>query len=256
MDALSSTKPLRPNQNIQTHFPETADIETSSEEYANRFTGKVGKFFLDVQTAITLDLLKPWQKATILDVGGGHAQLAVPLVHRGFHVTVTGSSEECRNRLDRLMEAGSFRFQQSNILSLPFEDKCFDVVVAFRLLPHVRQWKNLIAEMCRVSRKAVLVDYPDILSFNIVSEYLFRAKKAIEGNTRPFTCFSREEITTEFLKHGFTHPVLRPELFVPMALHRAMNSATISKTLEYLSRVSGMTHLFGSPVILRVTSSA
>lgn len=245
-----------PNQNVQTRFPETADIETSSEDYAKRFAGGVGSFFLDVQTAMTLDLLKPWPKATILDIGGGHAQLAVPLVHRGFDVTVAGSSEECRNRLDRLMEPGSFRFQQCNILSLPFEDKSFDIVVAFRLLPHVSQWQNLLAEMCRVSRKAVLVDYPDVLSFNIVSEHLFHAKKAIEGNTRPFTCFRREEITTEFVKHGFTQPVLRPELFVPMALHRAINRVTISKALEYFSRVTGMTYLFGSPVILRVTSSA
>ena len=70
-------------------FPEIADIETSSEDYANRFSGEAGRYFLDAQLATVLDLLKPYATATILDVGGGHAQLAIPLIEKGYEVTVT-----------------------------------------------------------------------------------------------------------------------------------------------------------------------
>ena len=35
-------------------------------------------------------------------VGGGHAQAAVPLAKDGHRVTVTGSDESCRRRLDQL----------------------------------------------------------------------------------------------------------------------------------------------------------
>ena len=37
-------------------FPETADIETASEDYASRFAGEVGRYFLQVQADITLQL--------------------------------------------------------------------------------------------------------------------------------------------------------------------------------------------------------
>ena len=63
--------------------PERADVETSSEGYARRFAGPVGRYFLKVQEEITLRLLAPWPRARVLDVGGGHAQLAPPLVAQG-----------------------------------------------------------------------------------------------------------------------------------------------------------------------------
>jgi Methylase involved in ubiquinone/menaquinone biosynthesis len=237
-------------------FPETADIETSSEDYARRFSGKIGEYFLKVQTEIILNLLAPWPNARVLDVGGGHAQIAVPLIKHGFDVTVTGSSNECRNRLDMLLEnKNSFKFKCCDMLTLPFEKNSFDIVLAFRLLPHVDQWQKLIADMCRVSKKVVIVDYPDVRSFNFISEQLFKVKKSIEGNTRPFRCFNRAEILSEFAKNGFITPLLRPEFFIPMVLHRVVKIVSFSAVLEYLCCLSGLTHFFGSPVVIRMLSS-
>jgi ubiquinone/menaquinone biosynthesis C-methylase UbiE len=151
----------------QALLPETADIETASSDYAQRFSGKTGEYFLEVQTNITLKLLEPWPRARVLDIGGGHAQIAVPLVQEGFDVTVTGSSELCRERLDRFLEPGTFKFRCCNMLELPFESNTFDIVLAFRLVSHVNRWRELLAELCRVSREAVIVDYPDLRSFNL-----------------------------------------------------------------------------------------
>jgi len=237
------------------HQRESADVETSSEDYASRFSGRIGAFFLQVQTEITLDLLKDSSSARILDIGGGHAQAAVPLVRSGFNVTVIGSSEACKRRLDRFLEPDTFRFQSCDMLSLPFYDRSFDVVLAYRLLPHVTQWKKLLAEMCRVSSKDVIVDYPDIISLNILSRTLFKAKKALEGNTRPFRCFLRKELLEEFGEHGFLQSAIRTEFMIPMVIHRTLGQVEISKALEFLFRISGMTRLFGSPVILRVSRS-
>jgi 2-polyprenyl-3-methyl-5-hydroxy-6-metoxy-1,4-benzoquinol methylase len=233
-------------------FAESADIETASDDYAHRFSGEVGRFFLDVQTKLTLQLLADWPGATVLDVGGGHAQLAVPLVKRGYKVTVTGSSETCRQRLDRALPEGGFHFRCCDMLSLPFTTGRFDVILAFRLLPHVERWPELIAEMCRVARRAVIVDYPDRRSFNLVQSTFFGWKKAIEKNTRTYRCFTRREVVGEFAKHGFGEPALRGEFFVPMAVHRALGSRKLSVTLEAISRGVGLTGWFGSPIILRV----
>ena len=50
---------------------EEADVTTSSADYARRFAGGVGAWFLEVQAKATLDLLAPWPGASVLDVGAG-----------------------------------------------------------------------------------------------------------------------------------------------------------------------------------------
>jgi SAM-dependent methyltransferase len=230
---------------------EPADIETSSEEYARRFAGEAGEYFLEVQTRAVLDLLAPWPRARVLDVGGGHAQLALPLVQHGYDVTVVGSSERCRERLDRLLPGGSFRFQSCHLLALPFAERAFDLVLAFRLLPHAGEWRRLLSEMCRVAGSALVLDYPDRRSFNFFTETLFGWKKAIEHNTRPYRCFTKAEILAELSKHNFGRPLLRRQFFVPMVIHRAVGRQKFSRSIESLSQALGLRRAFGSPVILR-----
>ena len=65
-------------------FPETADIETSSDEYASRFSGEIGEWFLKVQEDATLGILAPFTQAKILDVGGGHGQLTGALIENNY----------------------------------------------------------------------------------------------------------------------------------------------------------------------------
>jgi len=233
---------------------EAPDIETASDEYAGRFSGPVGEYFLNRQNGIILDLLRPWPGAKVLDVGGGHAQTAVPLVRNNFELTVTGSSAACRKRLAQFLKPEAYAFRECDMLALPFTDKSFDVLVAIRLLAHVTRWEALVAEMCRVARWAVIVDYPDLRSVNYLADRFFGMKKKIEKNTRPFRCFRRAEIINEFQAKGFGKAKLRPEFFIPMAVHRALGSSRISRAAEAACRFWGLTRWLGSPVILRVQS--
>lgn len=230
---------------------EEPDVETSSEDYARRFAGSVGEYFLAVQAEAVLDLLAPWPGARVLDVGGGHAQLAAPLVQHGFQVTVTGSEEVCRERLDRSLPPGSFAFEVCDLRRLPFADRSFDVVLAFRLLTHLEGWREALAEMCRVAREAVIVDYPDTRSFNRLYGAFFAWKKAVEGNTRTFHSFPPGEVSAECARQGFGRPEVRRQFFLPMVVHRALGRADISQAVERASGLLGLTRAFGSPVILR-----
>ncbi len=232
-------------------FSETADIETASDDYAARFSGAIGNYFLEVQARLTLDLLKDLPRASVLDVGGGHAQLTMPLAKNGYDVTVTGSADICRARLDRYCDQDSFQYITCDSLNLPFQDNQFDVVMAFRLLPHTQQWQRLIQEMCRVAKKAVILDYPDKRSVNILYNLLFDLKKNMEGNTRTYTLFSRKELSDVLKANHFYLPVFSPEFFVPMVIHRKLKNPAISRALEAISRYTGLTRLFGSPIILR-----
>jgi 2-polyprenyl-3-methyl-5-hydroxy-6-metoxy-1,4-benzoquinol methylase len=236
--------------------PVAPDVDSATADYAGRFAGPVGEYLLEVQTKIVLELLRPFPAARILDVGGGHAQLAPPLVAAGFQVTVVGSEVSCRGRLDELLPPDSFRFQASSLSRLPFADGSFDVVLAFRLLAHVQAWREFVKELCRVARHAVLVDYADVLSVNALSRVLFGLKRSVEGNTRPYRCLRTAEVAREFRKEGFPTHTARGQFCFPMALHRAMRCAGLSRRIERVARYFGLTAVCGSPVILMATNGA
>ena len=231
--------------------PEDPDIETSSDAYARRFEGAVGAWFLDVQARTTLELLRPFPRARVLDVGGGHGQLTQALLDAGHELTIAGSAPQCARRVQALVDAGRVRFQTTDLLALPYGDRSFDVTLAFRLLPHVTRWPALVAELCRVATRAVIVDYPTKRSVNVVSGALFSLKKGVEKDTRPFTVFRDAEVAAAFAASGFRTTARRGQFAAPMALHRAHGSATFGRVLEGAARALGLRRLLGSPVIAR-----
>lgn len=234
-------------------FPETADIHTSSDGYAGRFAGKSGAWMLQVQEETTLRFLRPFGAKTVLDVGGGHGQLAHPLARDGYDVTVLGSAPECSHRIQSLVDAQRCRFVVGNVIALPFPDRSFDAVVCIRLVMHCDAWPTLIAELCRVARKAVIIDYPTSQSVNSIAPALFGAKKKFEKNTRQWRLFRHDELLPEFAKHGFKQQDRTGQFFFPMVVHRALKAQPLSAALEGTSRALGLNRRWGSPVILSLT---
>ena len=232
-------------------FPETADIHTSADEYAARFAGPVGEWMLAVQERITRRQLQVAAGGTVLDVGGGHGQLAVPLCRDGWRVTVLGSAESCRHRVREVVDSGACEFVVGNVLALPFPDKSFDVVLCFRLLTHCERWPELVRELCRVARRAVIVDYPTGQSLNAIAPALFGAKQKYERNTRHWMLFRHRQIRDEFARHGYALTAQTKQFFLPMVLHRMLKSRALSRGAEAVCRVLGLTRLWGSPVIAR-----
>lgn len=230
-------------------YIETPDILTSSEDYASRFHGKTGEYFLEMQFAKVEKYLAGYYRPTILDVGGGHAQLAIPLIQKGYNVTITGSDDCCEERLLAAGLQGSYSYHTCDMLNLPFKDNCFDVVLAFRLISHVERWRLLIRELSRVAKKAVIIDYPDWRSTNILYSMLFPIKKLFEKNTRNYTLFTRKEISQEFERNGLIVTEFDPEFLLPMVVHRAVNSRYFSQFSENVFAAIGVTQLLGSPIV-------
>lgn len=233
-------------------YPETADIETSSDTYAMRFAGKAGAWMLEVQERITLSFLADTPGVSVLDVGGGHGQLAIPLCRDGFPVAVLGSAESCRQRISGIVESGACAFQVGNVIDLPYPDGAFETVIAFRMLTHCTQWPALVKELCRVARRSVIVDYPTSQSLNKVAPLLFGAKKRLEGDTRTWRLFRHAEVIEAFADQGFVKSRSRGQFFLPMVLHRALSCRIVSATLEGICRALGLTRLWGSPVIIEL----
>ena len=232
---------------------ETPDIETSSDDYARRFAGPIGAWMLRIQQEAVLRLLSRWPGASVLDVGGGHGQLAGPLAERGYRVTVFASDASCQQRIRPLLETRACRFMTGNVLALPHPAQAFDVVVSVRLLPHLTDWQRCVAEMTRVARHAVIVDYPTTRSLNGLTPVLFGMKKQLEGNTRAYRNFRDQEIVDAFAAHGWVRRQRVAQFFWPMMLHRMLRAPVVSGGVEGVARLTSLTSWFGSPVLALFT---
>jgi ubiquinone/menaquinone biosynthesis C-methylase UbiE len=167
-------------------------------------------------------------------------------------VTVVGSAPSCGERLEPLTSTGRCRFEVGDLQALPFGAGAFAAVVCYRLVAHSVDWRHLLAELCRVARRRVIVDYPARRSVNVASQALFRFKHSIErGTTRPFALYRRAEIAAAFEQAGFALTSVRPQFLLPMALYRLAGSVRLARTAEGLARTLRLTALLGSPVIVR-----
>ena len=232
---------------------ETPDLETSTDSYALRFAGPTGQWFLEVQARTTLEMLSRHPGASLLDVGGGHGQIAGPLASKGYSVTVLGSELICRSRIGHLIDTGTCRFTASDLQRLPFPDRSFDVVASYRTLAHLRTWNKLLTEMARVARAAIILDFPASRSLNSLTPQFFGLKKRIEGNTRPYSVIRETDLVAAAAELGFQLADRFPEFLLPMVAHRALDRQNLSKSTEHILRQLGLTAWFGSPVIVKFT---
>jgi len=228
------------------------DRETSGPEYAHRFDGPVGQWFLDVQTRYVLDLVHEAHphggKLSVLDLGGGHGQLTDAFLDAGHRVVVHGSDLCCH---ERLREQGP-RIGRivSGFRSLPFADGSFDLVTAVRVLAHVEDWEKILAEAARVSRELILVDFPVHGPLSVMASALFGAKLRVEGgHVRPYFEYMPGEVEYAFAQWQCARAGLRRQFALPMALHRMLRHPRWSRAMEGVARVLGVTRVTGSPVL-------
>jgi ubiquinone/menaquinone biosynthesis C-methylase UbiE len=234
--------------------PLAPDIETASDRYALRFSGEVGGYFLEVQAQAVATLLELTgsDPLTILEVGGGHAQLAPVFLARGHSVVVHGSSTACFERLAPVEQQHPDRVQRllGALHSIPAADAAFDVVCSIRLLAHVTSWRRLLAEKCRLSRRFVICEFTTPQGAQRLSRPLHSLKVQLEPDTRPFTTVPLADVSAEFERHGFRVIEVQRQYMLPMAMHRRLRSAAFSRWAEGLFASVGMTQRMGSPIIV------
>jgi ubiquinone/menaquinone biosynthesis C-methylase UbiE len=227
------------------------DVETSSEQYAQRFSGEAGSYLLRVQDEGLRSLIErargggPIRSA--LDVGGGHGQLIEALLDSCDDVTIVGSDPICAQRLLNGPYAGKVAYRSAELLALPYDDHSIDLVTSIRLLAHMTHWHVLIAELCRVSARYVIVDYPTLLGVNAFSLAAVSLKRAIEPDTQVYRSFWPFQINRIFVRHGFRRRAVYKQFTAPMALHRLLGARMAGP--EKAWRRIGLTKLIGNPVL-------
>lgn len=234
-------------------FPRSPDLESASEDYASRFYGATGDWFIERQLQGTLRLLKENiqhdNPCTILDVGGGHGQNLSILDELDCELTILGSPQSPTGQIKRAIESGICDYITSPLHELPFEDNHFDVVICFRILAHIEDWEVFCQELIRVSRDLIIVDFASSRSVNRIGDLLFSLKKGIESNTRHYRVHQPAEIKHVFKTYAANYAGHYAQYLFPMAIHRAMKKPSISKALEWIPEKLGLSKFFGSPVL-------
>ena len=101
---------------------------------------------------------------TVLDAPCGVGRLSLWLAQEGFEVTAVDLGESAIKLTNELLSYQSFKetAQWQDIFNMQFADGEFDASICFRLLHHFQEvddQQKLIAELCRVSSKYVVISY-------------------------------------------------------------------------------------------------
>jgi ubiquinone/menaquinone biosynthesis C-methylase UbiE len=235
---------------IHTYRP---DIETSSDNYAKRFSGETGNYFLRTQQEIFLSLLPDnGSPLRVLEVGGGHAQLTPALLAAGHEVVVQGSSLTCKARIAPLLRQYPDRlsFVTGDLDNLPFATRSFDLVAAFRLLPHILNTEDFLRQLCQLAKKQIVFDYAPLAGFNALTPLLFPIKKLIEKNTRQYFCHTEGYLKNILHRQGFSEVTTEGQFVVPMGIHRAIKNVALSEKAENVFRILHLHNYLSAPRIL------
>ena len=102
----------------------------------------------------------------ILDLGAGTGRASLALAKRGARVTAVDASTEMLAVAQRRAADSdlSIAFEKGDAHALAFPNRAFDAVVCLRLLMHVPDWRQSLSELCRVSDRRLVFDYPAMAS--------------------------------------------------------------------------------------------
>ena len=230
----------------------TPDVFTASAEYDKRFAGDVGEYFLSVQWNAVLEHLKalnpdPASSCSILEVGGGHLQITAKLLELGHRVTVHASTEEALGKLRSGPLAGRVATLVSPLDALSTISERYDIVIALRLIPHVKNEEELLASLVSLATRGVIFDFASTRGLNSLTKLTFGLKKKIEKNTRPYFNHSPSAMAATLERLSCKQTSCKGQFVFPMGLHRALKNVPVSKQIE--TSVGFLQNSWGNPII-------
>lgn len=229
-----------------------ADRDVAAGFDALRFGGPIGGYLLEVQQQLLLDVVTSPATRTVLDVGTGTGRAALALAAAGATVTGVDASREMLDvARTRAAELGlSATFEVGDAHHLPIADRSIDVAISLRMLMHVPDWPRCVAELCRVSRWRVVLDFPAKASFAALESAARRRAAAAGRKTEPYRVLAERDVRASLAAGGFRVTAVHRQFVLPIALHKKVGSLGATKMIERGLAAIGLRRLFGSPVTM------
>lgn len=217
-----------------------------------RFSGPIGELLADTQARVLREFAGEQGGGHVLDVGTGTGRAALVLAEAGARVTaLDASSEMLRVAQARTTARGaSIHFEVGDAHQLAFANGSFDTVVCLRVLMHTPDWRRCLAELCRVSRRRVIVDYPALFSAAAVQALTRRVMHSVNPRVEAYRVLAERQLRGELACHGFSVTGAHRQFVLPIAVHKQLGSRRLTETIERALGAIGLLTLAGSPVTL------
>ena len=182
----------------------------------------------------------------------GHRTRSDRSRRRGALVTgIDASSEMLRVARTRSQDAGlPIEFMEGDAHALAFPDRAFDSSVCLRLLMHVPDWQQTVSELCRVTQRRLVFDYPAFSSAASAQAAWRRAALKMGQKVESYRVFRARAIAHELARHGFRITASHKQFVLPIAFHKLIGSAGFTRSLERVLASAGILRLAGSPVTI------
>lgn len=217
-----------------------------------RFSGPIGRLIAETQERVIASFLAPVAGQTMLDVGTGTGRAALALAVRGALVTGVDASAEMLAVAERRAAAAGIdvTFAQGDAHGLAFPDGSFDAVICLRVLMHTPDWRQSLAELCRVARDRVVFDYPALSSAAALQAVTRHVAHALGARVEAYRVFSDRAVRAALGASGFRIVETHRQFVLPIAVHKRLSSGPATERIERALRRAGLTRLLGSPVTL------
>jgi ubiquinone/menaquinone biosynthesis C-methylase UbiE len=215
-----------------------------------RFSGPIGKLLAETQARQITAFLAPLEGQRILDVGTGTGRAAIALAKAGAIVTgVDASREMLAVAARRASEEGvTVTFVPGDAHQLDFPDGSFDAVVCVRVLMHTPDWRASLRELCRVSSRRVVFDYPSLFSAAAIQAGVRRVTHRFNPAVEAYRVFAPSAVARALANAGFHVRGEHRQFVLPIALHKRINSEKWTRRVEGVFERTGVLRLFGSPI--------
>jgi len=191
-----------------------------AEKYQKRKEGKHQAEMALIRRA--LPLLK--EVRTILDAPCGVGRATVMLAQEGYEVTGIDLGEGALELARKAVAAANVKavIEKQDLVNLDYADGQFDAVLCFRLIHHLptpQHREEIIAELCRVAKRYVLISYLSPLSLTSVKRKL-KTRLGIRQTVQHVTPLA--ELQGYFSRSGYTFNEDLAQSFLVHSLHLAL----------------------------------
>jgi ubiquinone/menaquinone biosynthesis C-methylase UbiE len=219
---------------------------------AARFSGDVGRYMAQHQATFMMKQIGCPEGLTILDLGAGTGRTSLPLGQSGARVVAADASIKMLNILGEkaFLQGADVVLSRIDAHDLPFADRVFDVVLSFRMIMHVVNWRRALSEACRVTKNLIILDFPPKCGFAGLAPLIHPIIRPFNRNHQSYRVFSVQEVVSALDHEGFDVLAVDRHLVLPFGLHRFVNSLKITRYTESFLQKIGLRDVFGAPVTI------
>ncbi|MGB3977196.1 MAG: methyltransferase domain-containing protein [bacterium] len=236
------------------HYSYTAYEEDSVTQQFDtaRFSGFFGEYIAEHQENFLLQQIGSPAGLRILDIGAGTGRISLPLSRMDAQVHAADASLKMLQILQQkaFLQGVCIPLSRIDAHALPFTDQSFDVVMSFRLIMHVVDWKRVVAEICRVSRDYVILDFPPLSGFAGLAPLIHPFIRLVREHHQSYRVFRIGEVVSALHSENFETTAIDKHLVLPFGLHRFLNSPGFTRLTESFLQKIGFRDMFGAPVTL------